>query len=477
MCWWSFSSKGGTTESTRWCPLETKATQSIAGAAASEGPGVENHGRRGTASGDERGAAKLLESGRLAIVQGVGYPNPDRSHFASMAIWQTARLDRSEHGGLGWLGRGLDVDSAAAGQSGAIFVGSGSPPVALRGRRSATASLERLDDLRLDAGVAKQGKSPEGRAGDGDLAAFVRRSTLDAYTTADRMGALARSSKQDGVYPDTPLAQKLALVAQLLKGGFAARVYYTAQSGYDTHAGQVPVHASLLSELSGALLAFLDDLNAAKLADRVSGFVLQRIRQAGGGERLGRHRSRHGGAGVSGGARSQERAGGSDAEPVRSGGRRYQDGDRFSPCVCFGARELAWRLFEGSDWAARSSRWGSSAGCERHAQSLMRPCSSFRGREGICCQDRTPLFEQFALEVRGVDDKAWLAVFFTEVNRRAAQHVGLPFEHNELDPAGVEGQILRFGMIDIEAHVVLGAAYRRRPGCFEPQDPGDAEPS
>jgi uncharacterized protein (DUF1501 family) len=217
-----------------------------------------------------RGAARLLETGRLAIVQGVGYPNPDRSHFASMAIWQTARLDRLEHGGLGWLGRGLDVDSVAAGQSGAVYVGAGSPPVALRGRRSATTALARLDDLRLDADVLSQGKAQEERAGEDDLKAFVRRSALDAYTTADRMAALAQSSKQDGLYPNTPLAQKLALVAQLLKGGFAARVYYTAQSGYDTHAGQAPAHAALLSELSGALLAFLDDLHGAKLADRVA---------------------------------------------------------------------------------------------------------------------------------------------------------------------------------------------------------------
>src|SRR5262245_224686 len=54
------------------------------------------------------GAAKLLETGRLTLVQGVGYPNPDRSHFRSMAIWQTARLDPKEHAGPGWLGTALD---------------------------------------------------------------------------------------------------------------------------------------------------------------------------------------------------------------------------------------------------------------------------------------------------------------------------------------------------------------------------------
>ena len=217
-----------------------------------------------------RGAAKLLESGRLTIVQGVGYPNPNRSHFESMAIWQTARLDRSEHGGLGWLGRGLDVDQAAAGHSAAIHVGPGSPPAALRGRRSATTSVERLDDLILRAGGPDSGPALAGRKQEGDLAAFVRRSTLDAYTTADRMAELGRSSKGETAYPSTALANKLALIARFLKGGFRARVFYTTQPGYDTHAGQAPMHGSLLSELSSALLAFLDDLGTAKLSDRVT---------------------------------------------------------------------------------------------------------------------------------------------------------------------------------------------------------------
>ena len=56
-------------------------------------------------------AGKLLESGRLAIIPGVGYANPNRSHFRSMAIWQSARLDDRDHDGLGWVGRGLDGGS------------------------------------------------------------------------------------------------------------------------------------------------------------------------------------------------------------------------------------------------------------------------------------------------------------------------------------------------------------------------------
>ncbi len=209
-------------------------------------------------------AGQLLESGRLAIVPGVGYPNPNRSHFASMAIWQTARFDPEDHGGPGWIGRGFDASGVGPAS---VFVGSGSPPVALRGRRASASALERIDDLTLDPALGTR-RTPAGTAGD-DLAAFVRRSTLDAYASADRLAELARKDDASARYPSTALAGRLKLVARLLKGDFASRVFYTTQGGYDTHAAQAPTHSGLLSELSGALKAFLDDLAASGLADRV----------------------------------------------------------------------------------------------------------------------------------------------------------------------------------------------------------------
>jgi uncharacterized protein (DUF1501 family) len=215
------------------------------------------------------GAGKLLESGRLAIVPGVGYPNPNRSHFESMAIWQSARLEAEDRNGPGWLGLGLDgVRPTAEGSASSLFVGSGPVPIALRGHRSLAASLERLDDLTLDP-AARAGRSlTEDAAGD-DLEAFVRRSTLDAYTSSDRLAALGREKDAGARYPASELATRLRTVARLLKGGHNARIYYTTQSGYDTHASQLFPHANLLGTLSDALLAFLDDLAAAKLAERV----------------------------------------------------------------------------------------------------------------------------------------------------------------------------------------------------------------
>ena len=189
-------------------------------------------------------AGKLLESGHLGIVPGVGYPNPNRSHFASMAIWQTARLDEEEHAGPGWLGRGLDSTAGAS----SMFVGPGSIPAAIKGRRGLATSLERIDDLTLDPALARPDISGHGD----DLAAFVRRSTLDAYASSDRLAELAKDRSSTVRYPGTGLADRLKLVARLMKGGYASRVFYTSQGGYDTHAQQSNTHFGLLNELSGA---------------------------------------------------------------------------------------------------------------------------------------------------------------------------------------------------------------------------------
>jgi uncharacterized protein (DUF1501 family) len=181
-----------------------------------------------------------------------------------MATWQTARLDPEEHKGPGWLGRSLDT--AGKGAS-ALLVGSGPPPVAIRGRRSIASAIERMDDFSLTAGADPRKALIQEESAD-DLAAFVQRSMLDAYATADRLQQVA-SNADDARYPQSGLASRLRLIARLMKAGVDARVFYTLQSGYDTHAAQLFTHSNLLFELSGALKAFLDDLAAAHLVDRV----------------------------------------------------------------------------------------------------------------------------------------------------------------------------------------------------------------
>jgi uncharacterized protein (DUF1501 family) len=213
-------------------------------------------------------AGKLLESGRLAIVQGVGYPNPNRSHFESMAIWHTARMDPEERNGLGWIGRAFDSrPSSTKGVPDSVFLGGGQLPTALRGRRSVASAMTRPEHFVLAPQVKVK---PVATPAQDDLAAFVRRATLDAYTTADRMAAVARGKADRASYPSTELARELRLMARLIKADIGTCVYYGRQSGYDTHSAQLGTHSGLLFELAGAMKAFLDDLAAAKLADRVT---------------------------------------------------------------------------------------------------------------------------------------------------------------------------------------------------------------
>jgi uncharacterized protein (DUF1501 family) len=217
-----------------------------------------------------RDAAKLLESGRLAIVQGVGYPNPNRSHFQSMAIWQTARFDPPQHHSPGWIGTALDSGRPPGdGAPASLLVGLDSPPTALRGQRAVTAALANLDDWALSGSLDPQ---PEIQQSDkrNDLRAFVARSMLDAYASADNLQKFADIKDNAAGYPATGLAERLHLIARLLKVGFGTRAFYTSQGSYDTHITQPDTHAELLAELAGAIRAFLDDLQAAGLAERVA---------------------------------------------------------------------------------------------------------------------------------------------------------------------------------------------------------------
>ena len=204
---------------------------------------------------------KLLQAGQLGVLPGVGYPNPNRSHFASMAIWHTARFDKEDRGGYGWIGQALDPSA------GSSYVVGSAVPRAVRGRRSAAVSLGRIEDVLLaDADSAKKAVGPA--IGD-DLLSFVRRQAVDAHNTGERLARLTQGADA-GRYPATTLAERLKLTARLLKSNLGARVFYTTQGGYDTHSGQRFAHSGLLSEFAGAVAAFFEDLKEAKLADQVA---------------------------------------------------------------------------------------------------------------------------------------------------------------------------------------------------------------
>ena len=227
------------------------------------------------------GFSKLLEAGQLGIIQGVGYPNPDRSHFSSMDIWHTAMRETGGgvmmsgpdrgHRATGWIGRCLDVHAPARGKGGdlpGLHLGSGSGrlPLALVGDEVRVSSVQALEGFKLDDGgnarvrESIQQAAAAQREGDNGLVAFLQRGTLSALDSSRRVQESLRKYKTDVTYPDSGLARRMKTVAQLIDAGLGTRVYYLDIDGFDTHANQGAAHAGLLTEVSGALNAFVKDV-------------------------------------------------------------------------------------------------------------------------------------------------------------------------------------------------------------------------
>ena len=235
------------------------------------------------------GFKALLDDGRLSIVQGVGYPNPNRSHFASMDIWHTARTDAK---GAGWIGRYVDCTcSGTPDPEGVISIGR-TAPLALIGARSTPVSFENAQLFRwMGADVDPSLESTYEqltRAGEidgvtpGSQQAFLMRTALDAQLSSDRIRNALRTSPLVR-YPATPIARQLQAIGAMIRADMRTRVYYASIGGFDTHAGQANTHAQLMRGVGDALKAFQDDLVAQGNDTRVLTMVFsefgRRVRQ------------------------------------------------------------------------------------------------------------------------------------------------------------------------------------------------------
>jgi uncharacterized protein (DUF1501 family) len=222
-----------------------------------------------------RGLSEMYQDGMLAIVQGVGYPSPNRSHFESMDIWHTCYM-KHQRSDEGWLGRYLDqTRDQTALDPPAMHVGPEKQPYALSARYVRTPSVFSLDQFQLRtegedrSAEAIRSLTQTSPASDGGLLDFVHTSTQSALTASQRLEIARRDYQTPVEYPDSGLAQKLRIVAQLIGAGLATRVYYMELDGFDTHAQQRDAHAALLSEFSAGVKAFMDDAVHQKFADRV----------------------------------------------------------------------------------------------------------------------------------------------------------------------------------------------------------------
>jgi uncharacterized protein (DUF1501 family) len=221
------------------------------------------------------GLADLLQQHALCVVQGVGYPNPSQSHFRSMDIWQAGSTakDLTE----GWLGKaltGLPPTPAfhLAGKN-------ESAPLALTGAPTRVPSLASLADFQLKVGAASSADKKtqtkiieevaKPKQGKPDLLDFVKRTAVNTYASSKRLRDIGKNYTPKATYPDTALANRLKLAAQLIDANLGARLFYVAIDNFDTHASQALTHANLLGQLSAAMTAFYKDMAARGHKDRI----------------------------------------------------------------------------------------------------------------------------------------------------------------------------------------------------------------
>jgi uncharacterized protein (DUF1501 family) len=209
-----------------------------------------------------KGVKQLYDQKKVAIVRGVGYPKPDRSHFRSMDIWQTAQPDRP--GTTGWLGRWLDAfggDPRHAVSFEPVL------PVVLAGSTTAGAVVP-IAGLKLPGGVKPAQLTALGRPADGEpaLQARAARAFTDLVEVSEMVRNASSSEKSDADDDQdkatatggrTALDSQLNLVAQCVEANVATRVFSVSLGGFDTHADEKAPQQAQLTRLDTALSAFM----------------------------------------------------------------------------------------------------------------------------------------------------------------------------------------------------------------------------
>ena len=220
----------------------------------------------------------LFDQGQLAVLQGVGYPNPNRSHFRSMEIWHSARPDGPAPE-QGWLGAFMS-EIYKVGDSPFECVNFGvSVPQALRTTRAPvaalqdTASFQFLVDRRLpsmkDPLLRTFGQVAARPARKGPAVELVARNWDATMTGVHALNSVGEKYQPKGQYASNPLARTLQQVAQMLSSDLGTRVVYLQLGGFDTHANEKPQHAGLMTQMADSLAAFQADLDGHGLASSV----------------------------------------------------------------------------------------------------------------------------------------------------------------------------------------------------------------
>lgn len=220
---------------------------------------------------------RLYDEGRMAIIQGIGYPNSNRSHFRGMDIWHTCEPDRV--GTEGWLGQAIkELDIKSENVLTGVNIGQGLPramavsgvPVTSIGDLEGYGVMKRIEQQKLREKALQAFKDIYGQAiGTGQVAEYIGKTGLDVLKGADMLSQVASEYTSTIEYADNQISKSLRDVARIHFADLGTRIFYTNHGGYDTHANEMPSHPKLMKDLSRAISDFMDDLKEHKASDEV----------------------------------------------------------------------------------------------------------------------------------------------------------------------------------------------------------------
>ena len=223
----------------------------------------------------------LYDQGKVALIQGVGYPNPNRSHFRSMDIWHTCEPDKQ--GSEGWLGRVIrDIDPNGENVLTGVNFGRGLPR-ALAVPGVPVASVAVLETYGVLTGISEEPDRTDAldvfarmyapTIGSGPVMDYLGQTGLDALRGADILKTAPDRYVSSIEYADNAISKNLQGISKVLNANLGTRIFYTQHGGYDTHANQGPVHPKLWTELSPAIYDFYADLAEHDVSEDVLMFV------------------------------------------------------------------------------------------------------------------------------------------------------------------------------------------------------------
>ncbi len=221
----------------------------------------------------------LYDQGKVAVIQGIGYPNPNRSHFRSMDIWHTCEPDKV--GTEGWLGRAIrDMDPNSENVLTGVNFGRGLPralaasgvPVASVGNLDTYGVLTGIEDDQRDEALDLFARMYSPSMGRGPVTDYLTQTGMDALKGADILNTAPEQYSSGVEYGTDTVAQYMRNIAQVHLAGFGCRVLYTTApyNSFDTHAGEMVAHAKLWTETSNAIADFYADLSEHGASDNVT---------------------------------------------------------------------------------------------------------------------------------------------------------------------------------------------------------------